>query len=74
MRALWNMSPAENKFALIEERLADAGSRIVEQYKRVRQAAAEADEVEFNAMMLVNMLLTFNFMLSYRTTPTIHDR
>ena len=63
-----SMSLADKHFAIIEDRLADARCRIVQQYQRVGHAALEEDEVQLNAMVLVSMLLTFSFMLRYSAT------
>jgi len=52
---------AENHFALLEERVAEARPRILEQYHRVRHGAG-GEETQFNAVVLANMLLAFSFM------------
>ena len=61
------MSLVEKQLAVIEERVAEARPRIVEQYDRVRHGA-ETHEIQINAVVLVNMLLTFNFMLDQLLT------
>lgn len=55
------MFRAENHLAVLEERVAEAMPRVLEQYHRVRHGAG-GDEIQFNAVVLVNMLFTFSFM------------
>jgi hypothetical protein len=52
---------AEKHLAVLEERLAEARPRILEQYHRILHAAG-GDETRFNSVVLVNMLFTFSFM------------
>jgi len=60
------MSSREKHRALIGQRIAEAKSRIVEQYHRVRCGSGS---VEFNAVVFGNMLLTYNLLLDELHRP-----